>query len=55
MTGGNETLRESFFRAMTRATAVGGSIYVVGDADGSASDILSVGMWFGPGQKALTT
>ncbi|KAF8171461.1 hypothetical protein BJ912DRAFT_995563 [Pholiota molesta] len=55
MTGGNETLREPFFRAMTRATAVGGSIYVVSDADGSDSDILSVGMWFGPGQKALTT
>jgi hypothetical protein len=54
MTGGNENLRESFFRAMTRATAVGGSIYVVSDAEGS-DDILSVGMWFGPGQKALTT
>ncbi|KAF8171469.1 hypothetical protein BJ912DRAFT_995608 [Pholiota molesta] len=55
MTGGNDTLRAPFFRAMTRAAAVGGAIYVVSDADGSAPDILSVGMWFGPGQKALTT
>ncbi|KAF8169662.1 hypothetical protein BJ912DRAFT_1048319 [Pholiota molesta] len=52
--GGNDTLRAPFFRAMTRAAAVGGSIYVVSDADGSDSDILSVGMWFGPGQKART-
>ncbi|KAI0312375.1 acyl-CoA N-acyltransferase [Amylostereum chailletii] len=51
MTGDNPELIPAFFRSMLRAGALEGSYYVVDD---DAGKILTIGLWFGPGQEMFS-
>ncbi|KAL0961084.1 hypothetical protein HGRIS_006067 [Hohenbuehelia grisea] len=52
MTGNRPELRAAFFRSMLKAGTLEGQIYIV---ELENKDIVSVGLWFGPGMEVMKT